>query len=175
MKASTKPPREQMPGAYMPDGSYFADAGISQRGPTDHFVRAMVKSRCGPAFPPHLASEAVTLAKQVVAFPNWRQWAEAPGWSFVWTSTSAEEAVKRCGVGFVGHWCEELWAEGPESACSDPGHRQEDDRARVTALVASVGKRLSDPVADHRAETASSTPDATVLTPANEAWFKRQG
>jgi hypothetical protein len=75
----------------------------------------MVKSRRGPGFTPELAAEAVQLARQEVSFPNWSQWAKGGEWREVRTSTSAEEAVKRCGFGVIGpngekrDWNGEQW------------------------------------------------------------------
>ena len=127
-------------GAFMPDGSYFPEGQISQRGVTDRFVRAMVKSRMGPGFHPETASAAIQLGNQTQAFPNHEQWGRSDSWVTVWTSTSAEEAVKRCGLGEGDrHWCGQRWEEGPEKSCLSEGHRPEKDPERIAELVGKVG------------------------------------
>lgn len=134
-------------GAFMPDGSYFYDARLEQRGPTDRFIRAMVKTRGTFGFDPKTAVEAIVLAGQQAAFPNHAQWATvhervhegAAVWPFVWTTTSAEESVKRCGIGIRGpndeerHWCGEVWAAGDEKHCVTRDHRSSPENVR-TAL-----------------------------------------
>lgn len=187
MRPSPKPEPEQKPGAFMPDGSYFADAEMSQRGTTDRFVRAMVKSRRLP-FSPAMSADAITLARQTLAFPNHAQWStvaaqvhsESAVWPAVWTSTAAEEAVKRCGNGSGDpetdprHWCGEPWAIGAEKACENPGHRQEHDHERVARIVAELISELSDRVADRREDVRAQVPDAPRVKPANEDWFQRR-
>lgn len=151
-------------GAFMPDGAYFADARLGQRGPTDRFVRSMVKSRGAYGFDPKTAAEAIVLTKQEQAFPNHRQWAgqspahlgelPPPAWPAVWTSTSAEEAVKRCGLGIADprdgtprHWCGDLWVAGDEKHCANTKHRERasNDFVRVLLdrVLASLPKGLA--------------------------------
>jgi hypothetical protein len=153
---STAPtePVVRPPGAFMPDGSHNPEAGLPQRGAADRFVRSMVSSRNGPLFTPALAAEAIVLAKQEHAFPNHAQWASvglnAPDdlavWPLVWTSTAAEETVKRCGRGagdpdgFARHWCGESWAEGKEKDCQSHGHDRGLDPDRLRDMVAGIGK-----------------------------------
>lgn len=147
--AAVSAPRS--PGAFMPDGSYNPDADLSARGPADRFVRAMVASRNGPLFTPELAAGSIALAKQERAFPNHAQWAavhervgSAAVWPFVACSTSAEEAVKRCGRGAGDpekdprHWCGESFLAADEKTCASPAHRRGGDPSSVMALVDSI-------------------------------------
>lgn len=138
-------------GAFMPDGSYNRDAGLPGRGRTDRFVRQLAAHRGGPLFSPGMAAEAIRSEGQDQAFPNHGQWAtlhSEPGsvasWPFAQTSTSAEEAVKRGALGASDpesrqrHWCGELWVDGAEKACSEPGHRREIDPARLAEMLSGV-------------------------------------
>lgn len=139
-------------GAFMPDGSYFREATLAQRGPLDRFVRAMVKSRGTFGFDPKTAAEGIVLTKHESAFPNHAQWATVheqvhPGaavWPFVRTTTSAEEAVKRCGMGVRGphdeprHWCGEMWVTGDEKRCDNPAHREKSSPEQVREMLSRI-------------------------------------
>jgi hypothetical protein len=109
-------------GAFRPDGSYNPDAPILARGEADLFVRAMVRARHSSRLTPAKAASAIETANAGETFPNFRQWATRGEWAECWTSTQAEEAVKRMGHGSDGHWCGEHWARGAESKCGDRRH-----------------------------------------------------
>jgi hypothetical protein len=125
----------------MPDGCYYEAGELHHRGPADRFVRTLVRSASTGSASPELASEAIVLARQEAAFPSHASWARCSSWPYAPTASSAEEAVKRSGIGLYGrdgtirHWCDGLWVQGDEKDCVHPGHRTEPESGRIQRLI----------------------------------------
>jgi hypothetical protein len=114
------------PGAFLPDGSWNPDGHLHHRGDTHRLVHALCRERRFARLTPREASLSIQASSHVLAFPNWRQWDTCEDWASVWTSTSAEEAVKRAGESIAGdhHWCGAgKWLPGSQTACPDESHR----------------------------------------------------
>lgn len=117
---------DQAPGAFTSEGLWNPNAELVNRGDTHRFVEAMVSLRRQGKLTPEGAANAIIAANQQAAFPNHPQWlsvweqngGEMAVWPLVWTATSAEEAVKRCGRP-DGHWCGEDFRHGVEKDCPD--------------------------------------------------------
>lgn len=141
---------EVKPGAFRSDGSFDPRAELAARGPIDHLVRMLVRERRSARLTPERAAEVIQAANATSAFPHHRQWlvdhqrvhAGAPVWPLVWSSTAAEEAVKREGRR-EGHWCGERYLSGAEKDCDAAGHRVVKDPEQVAAHVAAVMRQLS--------------------------------
>jgi len=98
------------------------------------------------------AGRAVEAASMQVAFPHWLQWRDAKMddgtpilWALAWASTSAEETVKREGMGSDGHWCGDRWPTGSEKDCPDERHRARPTPDEAQALLDRLLLRLSYP------------------------------
>jgi hypothetical protein len=61
-----------------------------------------------------------------------------------WTSTSAEEAIKRAGETCSGehHWCSGKWLPGSQSACKADSHRQRVSPEEVQKLLDELARTL---------------------------------
>lgn len=99
----------QMPGAFMPDGCWNPRADLTQRGPVHKLVEALCHERRLGQLSPARAVELIEAAKAGPAFPSRRFWGVCEKWRLVPTTTSAEDAVKRCGRSAVGRWNGEEW------------------------------------------------------------------
>jgi len=116
----------QAPGAFLADGCWNPEGELRHRGHTHQLTQALIKERRFARLSPKLASAAIQAASAVLAFPNWRQWETCNDWAVAWTTTSAEEAVKRAGETVAGqhHWCGAgKWLPGGQSSCGDLVHR----------------------------------------------------
>lgn len=138
----SRPQEPAQPGAFMPDGSFNAEAGWSQQGPADALVRSLVRQRRSGM----TLAEATALirsAGQEEAFPSLEQWDSCVSWYAAWAQTAAEEAVKRAGRATDGHWCSGQWATGAEKNCSEPGHRErpspEEARRLIETIIDAMG------------------------------------
>ena len=129
-------------GAFMPDGSWNERCGLEGRGPVHRLVTALCRERRAGKLAPEGAARAAEAANAVTAFPSHTQWADCRLWHAAWTQTAAEEAVKRAGMGFVGHWCGQHYASGGEADCLEPRHRQNPHRQGLAELMAQLKDRL---------------------------------
>ena len=132
---------DRSPGAFRADGSFDEDGWEAQRGPIDGLIRALVRGRRAGQLSPEGAANAVLAANGVGAFPNVEQWRGRSAWSECRASTSAEEAVRRAGLGCEGHHCGGRWVQGYEKDCRELGHRRAGDQetgAMQKALLATL-------------------------------------
>lgn len=131
------------PGAFMPDGSFNADAGWAQQGPADALVRSLVRQRRGGMT---LAEAAALIrsAGQEGAFPSLEQWDSCVSWYAAWAQTASEEAVKRAGHGTNGHWCGGQWVSGAEKDCTETGHRSRPSPAEARRLTDMLIEAMGD-------------------------------
>lgn len=149
------------PGAFLSDGSYSERGELRHRGHIDRLVRALCAQRREGRLSIEMAVLSINAASAKEAFPNVAQWALCEHWAMVWTSTSAEEAVKREGRGVFGyerkgaHWCGQRWAEGPESSCPEECHR-----AVRRPYLALVGSLMSSMSPEPSSATVVGQPDA---------------
>lgn len=111
---STPEAAQRAPGAFMLDGSWKADAEPHDRDRIHQLVAALVRERRSGHLTPRRAAQMIQTGNTATAFPNHGQWAHAGGWPTTWTSTAAEEAVKREGRGTDGHWSGQRWGGRPE-------------------------------------------------------------
>ena len=128
-------------GAFFPDGSYDPEAAQVFRKGTDRLVRHLVNLRQLGKLNPEEAVRQIREATGERAFPNLAQWQRVEDWQHVQTSTSAEEAVKRCGGrGGEFHWCQGNWISGKEKECSNVLHRKQPTAEEVQRLVLTLGR-----------------------------------
>jgi hypothetical protein len=158
------------PGAFTGDGSWYEDGELSHQGAIHRFVAALVRQRRDGRLTAEQAARAIEAASATQAFPCWRQWLEGPLWALAWTSSSAEEAVKREGRGVDGHWCGERWAAGAEVACQDARHhsvpRLDEAKKLVAAILQNVASAPSFPVCGK----TPPPPTPTACPKPDEAW-----
>jgi hypothetical protein len=135
----------------MADGGWNENGQLHHRGELHRLVESLVKERRFARLSPRLASQTVQASSHALAFPNRIQWETCTDWATAWTSTSAEEAVKRSGETCIGdhHWCgADKWLPGKQSDCQETGHREKPDKQRVQEMVSAiVGKAPSLPAA----------------------------
>lgn len=161
----------ESPGAFRPDGSWNPEGQLVHRGALYQLIYALCRERKFARLTPAEASLAIQASSHVIAFPNWRQWDACPDWAAAWTSTSAEETVKRAGETIAGdhHWCGAgKWLPGSAGSCPDQSHREPADpkssRRLLDEMLQGVGKAPSLPV-------AGTTPPETTPPPApDEKW-----
>lgn len=134
------PEVQQAPGAFMPDGSWNADAELHHRGHVHRLVAGLVHGRRDGTLTPQRAARMAENASAAAAFPNHAQWATCDSWTLAWTSTAAEQATKHEGRGANGHWCGERWAASPERECQDQRHRMQ---ARPELIAATFNAVLA--------------------------------
>lgn len=95
-------PTTTAPGAFREDGSYWEQGELSSRCQVDGLVRTLVRERRTGVLDPVRAVLAVEAAGAAAAFPNLAQWRTCTEWYACWVATSAEETVKRAGMGYDG-------------------------------------------------------------------------
>ena len=127
-------------GAFTADGSW-RPGGVP--GKVSRCVQALVVKR-HEGLPTEDAAKAVREAGVTQAFPNLENWERASSWALARTSTSAEEAVKRAGLGPLGHWCGERWWRGSERDCKEPRHWQKPTPEEVARLVQTLSLAFSE-------------------------------
>lgn len=143
----------------MPDGSWLEN-GLP--GKASQVLREALNSRAVST-----PAEVVNSCEAIkLAFPNRDQWAQTDRWAAVQTSTSAEEFIKRCGLGVNGHWCGQRWVQGTEKDCASPFHRGSPAHEEVRSLIGTLGKAFG----GQTIETGKKTVPTHVDDPANEGW-----
>lgn len=122
-------------GSFLSDGNWI-DSGHF-RGKVDHLVQDLVRDRRQDLLSPDRAARAIVEAGCEQAFPNHAYWAVSSRWPLVQSSTSAEEAVKRGGMGSDNerHWCRGCWISGLEKHCPEPAHRERPLPEEVSRLI----------------------------------------
>ena len=133
-----------MQGAFFPDGSFDAQAFESFRKGTHRLVEHLCTKRRSGSLTPELAAREIEQATGERAFPNHKQWETCSDWALAWCSTSAEEAVKRAGIGWNEdrHWCSGSWVAGKEKECHNPRHRERPSPEEISRLVETLKRAL---------------------------------
>ena len=130
-----------MNGSFFADGSFDPQAFEAFRKGTHRLVQYLVSKRRAGNLTPESAAREIENATGQRAFPNLKQWVECSDWALALCSTSAEEAVKRGGLGSPEdrHWCSGSWVAGAEKACSNQRHRERPTPEEVQRLVKTLG------------------------------------
>lgn len=141
-KPASAPGSFRANGFFRANGAWWPEGRISDRGPTDRLVRAMIASRRDPDFTPQKAAAAIYAANATAAFQCVRWWVTASDWSMCPVSSSAEAAVLYEGHATRGHWCGQRFVLFPEADCAEEHHRAspmpDDCRAILSAALANA-------------------------------------
>ena len=96
-------------GDFRLNGSWNPSASAQHRGPLYAFIAGLVRARLAAGISPSALAAQIEGSKWASAFGELTQWKTLGGWldwPYAWTRTSADETVKRCGIGAVKefHW-----------------------------------------------------------------------
>lgn len=127
-------------------GAWNPAADKAGRGPLYAFIRDLARARNASKLSPAAIAEQIAATNWRWAFGELDQWLTLTRWDdwpFAWCRTSADAAVKYCGVGSgVEH---SHFEQGSFVAGEDQRRFVPVDREKVAAFVASIGTKLSDP------------------------------
>ena len=123
-------------GGFAHDGTWV---DFLEPGRVTRLVESLVKAKRLGKLTPAQAARDIAEAGLLKAFPMSVGWESHERWGTVPVSTSAEEAVKRSGLGQgTGHWCAGSWVSGPEKECRSAGHRQMPTAEEVKRLITTI-------------------------------------
>lgn len=156
-------------GNFRINGSWDPHAHVLSRGPLYAFVRDLVRARRASKLPPSAIAAQIAASSWTQAFPNLQHWLKESRWNHwpsVPASSSAEECVKRCGIGAVDfHWQEGLAVRGDDNRNLPAVPMPEVFKNALDALLAS-------PRSTPAHARPREVPEPTAPEP-DEIWFSQ--
>lgn len=135
-------PDSRTVGDFRPDGSWNASAQLRHRGHRYQFVSGLVRARrAAHLSPAQIADqiEASACAEMFGELSQWKTLTRWDDWAFAWTRTSADETIKRCGVGSRERF---HWQNGTFCAGEDERPHIHADGQNIADFVGNVLGRM---------------------------------
>jgi hypothetical protein len=153
-----KPKTSLDAGDFRADGSWNTSAAAAQRGPRYRFVQSLVRALQAAHISPAQLAERIEASEYAGMFGELEQWRKITKWdewALAWTRTSADEAVKRMGVGSTdpAHWEKGQYVAGEDARPFVAANRE-----HVASFVANIADKLTDSRPEWAGPAVTATP-----------------